>query len=68
MPCEMLFDKFSAKLGLQPGYVPLFVLCEWRGKERQQFHRRLVFISQSMFKSDRYRDYLSIFDRDLRLI
>jgi hypothetical protein len=42
--------------------------CEWWGKESQQFQRGLAFISQSMFKTDWYGNYLSIFDKDLRLI
>ena len=32
---KLLVDKFLTKLGLQHWYVPLLVLREWRGKERQ---------------------------------
>lgn len=68
MPCEIAGRQVLSTLGLQQGYVPLFVLCQWWRKESQQLDRRRVFISQSMFKSDWYSDYLSIFDRDLRLL
>jgi len=50
------------------GMCRFFCLREWGRKEGQQFYEGLALISQSMFKSDRYRNDLSNSDRHLRLI
>ena len=68
MSCEIARRQVLFLTWLTALVCAAFFSCEWGGKESQQFHQRLVFISQSMFKSNRYSDYLSIFDRDLRLM
>lgn len=53
---------------MSTGMCRVFCLGEWRSEERQQFHEGRAFVSQGMFQSTGYGDYLSISESHLRLI